>query len=126
MKATFVALVCGGVFAAAGAGAATPATVVAVNMRFEPGGTFASQPVITQGEELLFANADLLNGEYGAHTLTATTTDPATRQPWFDTGHVAAGDVGPVRNVAGLKPGIYPFVCAYHPFMAGVLTVTQP
>ncbi|MFJ4188608.1 cupredoxin domain-containing protein [Kitasatospora sp. NPDC089509] len=49
------------------------------------------------------------------HTLTAQ--DPTT----FDTGPIAPG--GTASFIAPSQPGTYPYLCGYHHFMRGLLTV---
>ncbi|MFJ8477978.1 cupredoxin domain-containing protein [Kitasatospora sp. NPDC094011] len=49
------------------------------------------------------------------HTLTAQ--DPTT----FDTGPIAPG--GTASFIAPSRPGTYPYLCGYHHFMRGLLTV---
>jgi plastocyanin len=73
---------------------------------------FAYAPVeltAAPGAEIAISNDDTT-----AHT--ATAKDGA-----FDSGSIAAGEAGSVT--APEEPGEYPYICSFHPFMKGTLTV---
>jgi plastocyanin len=79
-------------------------TVQIRNFKFEP-----VNLTIAVGKTVKFTNSD-----EEPHTVTAT--DRA-----FDS---KALDTNQTWNYTATKPGIFPYICAVHPFMKGTLTVT--
>lgn len=96
-------------------GAATP-TASAVAPRSGgiviSGFAFSGNMTVKPGQKVTVANQDS-----PVHTLTDKTTN------LFDTGNIA-GSGGTGTFTAPRKPGSYPFVCRYHPFMQGTLIVS--
>jgi len=72
---------------------------------FEP-----ARPAVAPGTPITVVNKDP-----ETHTLTATGGKA------FDTGKVASGQT--VTFTAPDKAGSYPFICTFHPYMKGTLTV---
>ncbi len=66
---------------------------------------------VANGTKLTFTNQDST-----AHT--ATSTD----QAGFDTGTIEKGQT---KSITVEQPGTYSYVCSFHPFMHGTVTV-QP
>ncbi len=74
---------------------------------------YAYEPVrvtVAAGTRITFANHDTT-----AHTATST-------GPGFDTGTVSPGNQ---RTITISKPGTYSYICQFHPFMHGVITVAN-
>ena len=90
--------------AAAGGGgpAEESATVDIVNFEYDP-----VDVTVAAGGEVTWVNEDEAD-----HT--------ATVEPGFDTGTLAKGDE---KAVTLDEPGTYDYVCTFHPFMKGTVTV---
>jgi plastocyanin len=71
------------------------------------------------GEAVTFVNIDL--------TANHDVTSAGRRgdgSPLFSSETVGAGTEVPVRGLAGLAGGSYPFICSIHPFMQGTLVLS--
>ena len=88
----------GGSGASAGSG---PVTIK--DFLYEP-----ADVTVSAGESISFTNEDSAK-----HTATA---DDGS----FDTGDLGKGDSG---EVSVDEPGTYPYICSFHPFMKGTVTV---
>ncbi len=92
--------------AAGHAPAAGTTTVSIANYAYGP-----ATLTVKSGTKVTFVNHDAT-----AHTATASGT------PGFDTGTLKAG--GGSATVTLVKPGTYSYICQFHPFMKGTITVT--
>ncbi|MEH1780627.1 MAG: cupredoxin family copper-binding protein [Nostoc sp.] len=84
---------------------AADATVKIRNFKFEP-----ANLALAVGKTVQFLNVD-------EEPHTATATDGTFNSKALDTNQT--------WNYTATKPGIYPYICSVHPFMKGMLTVTQ-
>ena len=82
-----------------------PTTVNITNYIYGP-----PAATVKAGTRVTFANHDAT-----AHTATATGS------PSFDTGTIKAGAQA---TVILSKPGTYSYICQFHPFMKGTITVS--
>jgi plastocyanin len=113
LAAGFALAVAGTLWAAPALGAATITAGPTPN-------TFATPDVtIDQGQTLAFQNSD----QTAFHDVTADQSAGAGRA-LFESDTIDPGKTGPVRGVAFLTTGDYPFHCSIHPFMKGTLHVT--
>lgn len=74
------------------------------------------QVVVLAGDELSFANADVM-----AHSVLARDLGPAG--PLFSSTLATIGQSVPVNGISSLAPGSYDFVCSLHGSMTGTITV---
>ena len=97
---------------AAGAQPASPAPAAPVAIVHIKAFAYSPATVtVKTGESVQFVNDD-----DAAHTATATDSS-------FDSGYLAKGD----RWTATFsKPGEFAYLCTYHPFMKGSVTVRTP
>lgn len=80
-------------------------TVAVSNFAYAP-----ARVTVTAGTLITFVNHDQT-----PHTATTT-------QPGFDTGSIAPGHS---HTVSLSRPGVYTFVCQFHPFMRGTVIVRR-
>ena len=90
--------------AASGGGSSSGDTIMIKDFTFTP-----SDLTVAPGTKITVTNQDS-----AAHTVTAGDKS-------FDSGNVAGGQT--VQITAPSKPGSYPYICTYHQYMKGTLTV---
>lgn len=74
---------------------------------------------IDQGQTVTFTNLDTV-----AHNVTARRKGPDSK-PLFTSVPTGAGSSEPVAGTQYLTTGTYQYVCTFHPWMTGTITVTS-
>jgi plastocyanin len=93
--------------AATGAAAARTDTIKIANFVYDP-----TPATVRAGQPIAIANADA-----APHTITAAAGDKP-----FDSGTIKGKARG---SVTIDEPGTYSYICEFHPFMKGEITVTK-